>query len=681
MAPSKFQIYVDQSLRQSAPTAPPPAPPNQHHQQPVTTVTTTTTTATAVPTGGHLSLPTSRTDKNPRYIRENLEGKDQRFYFDERKLYPIGGGEYSFEELNYFGWIKRQKDLALKRHCDEVERENDELRQKLEAANQQLTVLANALKQIQLQQQQQQQQQLAQIHTQTATMTMTTGSFKPQSPPTNRLSIVPQSLQPAQGGLEYVDMSCCETLNEGVSVVQDCWKNTLASDKFTVPIDQSQYIRENIPTSTPTSKDDKSKRPIINRRMSRPSMAGSPTLKLSPITETSRDCNSKSSSSSSAMSTTPGTAKKPLVVEPLIIDEPDRPLDPNDPTTYRKLLKMLAEPLDRRSGFIRIKGSLPEIKNRACFGTGADNYLVDKELSKESKTFSAQVLTDDSDTSTSDIPMKAVCFRVDQPPNEWLFYICNELHRRCQKTKPDIELSVMNADPAIMYSDGSILIDEYFRFVSLEDYFVACAQMNKPFPKSVGAYVTLEMIQLVRGMHNCDIVHMNINPKNIIITGYPNREDIESVDKRTSLVKLIGFDYAIDIRLLPADFKFKTTLEHMTTCEMLDSKPWSFEVDWYGVLNCIHRMFFLEQMDPVKEDKRWQVKKQFNGFPTDVWNSLFDELLNINDLQATTGVIDRAIDELSTWIKANISFVLREAANLEIMLEDFCRETNRSVRI
>ena len=357
------------------------------------------------------------------------------------------------------------------------------------------------------------------------------------------------------------------------------------------------------------------------------------------------------------------------MVEPIMIDEPDRPLDPNDPTTYRKLLRALAEPIERRPGYIRVHRNMPEIGNGVCFDAGEDSFLVDKELSKEAKMFTAQLLNDDDLDGV--LTIKAFCLRVDRPANDWMYYICNELHRRLirQKTKPDIELSVMNAEPAIIYADGSILVDEYFKFVSLEDYFVACAELKKPFPKSFAAYLTLELLQILQGIHSCNILHLNINPKNIIVTGCPSREDISGVNERTSVIKLIGFDHAMDQRLLPDDFKFIGQLKHLCTCGMLDSKSWTCEVDWYGALNCIYRMFFLEEMIPVKEGDRWCVKRQFKGFPTDIWPRLFDELLNIDDLQATSATISRSIEEINAWIKANISLVLKDALNLDMVLE------------
>lgn len=653
MAPL-FQIYRDQSVKQDNP------PPQQ--QPPVRPVACNQNV---------------KQQNLIRYIPDALDSH-QRFYFDERKLYPPTGEEYTFEEINLVAWRKKQEQLEQKKKLDLLSRENEELRQKLETFKCQITLLVNSNKQMQqqLQQLQNQQQQLEEEQQQQLEEEQ---QQEPSSPTLihNRLSIVPQSLQPTHG--QGTDMSFYGGIVDVPSVMQNMWENTACHDKFTVPIDQSQYIKENCPTSTPTHNkhpNPKNGQNNLNsRRMSRPSMGGSPTLKLSPITETSRDCNSKSSSSSSALTASPSTVKK--IQQPLYLcDEPEQPLDPFDPSTYTVLIRGLADSLESRSGYHRLKRSIPEICRGSCFEAGSDRYLIDKELCQNPKMFTAQLLTDKSDDS-SEMFFKTICLRVDQPANKWLYYICNELHKRLvkQKTKPDIELSVMIANPAFIYNDGSILLDEYFKFVTIKDFVDACKGLNRPFPKSVAAYITLELIQLVRQMHICDVVHTKISPKNILITCCPTRDDVAQVDERTSIVKLIGFDSAMDLRLVAG---------HASQAEgdKINSHPWNYGVDWLATLNCIHNMFFLEDM--VIEDYETGAvtidKQKFKGFPTNVWSSLFGELPNVcNNFTAATSIIEKASDELNTWIKANIIFVLKEADIIDRTLDEHCKLTDKSL--
>lgn len=624
MAPTKFPIYVDQSMiNQKTAQQPIPPPP---------------------PAPAPAPAPVEQVR---RYKPDDL-ARNQRLGFDERKIYPVQGDEYSFEELNYFAWMKRQEELAVKRKFTEIAYENEDLRQKLNILVQQVQTLQQQLEsqqeQLQAQQQHQDLQQAQDQQQQLQPQVERQQQVKPASPPNHRLSVVPQSLQPATQGADYADMSSYGAFNEAPSIVHDFWKNTLATDKFTVPIDQSHYIRDNVPTSTPT---DKNKRPT-NRRMSRPSLAGSPTLKLSPIVETSRDCNSKSSSSSG--SATPGTAKKPLVYDPPIVEEPAKPVDPHDPTTYCRVLPSLAEPLARRSSWINAKCPMPVIKSNVSFQAGPDKYLVDELVSAEDQIYTAQLLNEDS-IENSDFITKNICFKVDQPANEWLFYICDELHKRLvkQKTQPDIELAIMNADPAVIFTDGSILIDEYYRFVTLDDFVNVCKATKRPFPKSVAAYITLELILLVKGIHSCDIIHTNILPRNIVFASVPSKDDINHVNDRISVIKLLGFDRAIDTRLISNN---------------------AHDVDWLAVLQCVHLMFFSVPLEPNQdEDGRWRVEQQFKGLPTDIWEPFFYALLNIEDLDQTIGIIERAVEELTTWIKANINFVLSGVMDLERLLE------------
>lgn len=589
-----------------------------------------------------------------------------RYFFEDFNIYPITGGEQSFEELRYKRWRKNQK-IRIEAVKD-IKNELDDMRKQFEALNHHNSMLVQERTALLDQIQQLQQIQAQQNQLQTANHQ-------------NRLSIVPQSLQPANCLEDTADMSVYGMVNEAPTAVQDLWRASInqstapmtdrfsiipranANTSFTVPIDQSQYIKDNVPTSTPAQK----------RRLSRPSMGGSPTLKLSPIEETSRECNSKSSSSSSGMSNTPGTVKKPLapILEPVQIYE-DRPLDPNDPTTYYNLLRLLKEPVHARNGYIRIDGDIPFMKpGETYIQTNGDHYLVAGVLSEQEGFYTANLVNNDSNES-SNVPFKMLFMKVDRPANEWLFYICNELHRRVVKQKPDIELSIMTGNPTIFFNNGSILLDEFLRYVTLQRLFDACTSANKKFPRPVAAYLSLELLMVVRQMHVLDVVHMNIKPSNILITSCLGKDEVSQVSEQTSIIKLVSFDRAVDVRLLPSDTKFTSRIPDMMCCQMLDSKPWLYEIDWFGALRCIYEMLYQEEMEVFKDD-RWKTIKNFKegGFPTTCWFQLFDTLLNSDDPEQTLKAVDSAITALNDWIQANISFVIKESATIEMMLDRY----------
>lgn len=663
MAPAKFQIYVDDGLIKPAKTTSKPAKEEKNNE---------------------LEAPALR------FVHESLK-PSHKFYVDPGKLYPGGsfGIEFSFEELRFKNLTesrtqiqerRRQEEVfkeneQLKRGYEQMKKENEDQKQKIDFLTQQMQLLMQQqqILQQQLSQQQQQQQSLppqqsTQQLIQQNSNTIPNGS----GTQSNRLSILPQCFQTTQ---------CLEFNETSHTAVQDLWCATISNqtatynDKLTYPIDQSQYLRDNADSSTPKAKrqdngNDK-RNSIASRRLSRPSLGGSPTLKLSPIVETSRDCNSKSSSSSSGLSATPGTAQKTNQITPAPT-LPERPIDPADPTSYNRLLACINEPIARQ-GVFRYPRNLPKIKpNQTFIRAGHDEYLIDQEISSVNRLYGATLLQDDeSNESTMNVvPLKVYCMKIDQPANEWLFYICKELHRRLvkQRCQPDIELSVMNANPAVFYKDGSVLIDEYPGVAPLSRFLDACDSLHKQFPKSVAALITLELLQVIKQIHSCDIIHMSLNINNLFIANNPTKDDITKINDRTSIIKLVGFDRAMDMRLLAEGSKFESKLNDMMICQMHDSKPWSNEIDWFGALDCIHRMFFGEQIEPAKDTQNnsWIIDRTFKGCPTSVWPSLFKELLNM-----PKPMIDPYIDELSTWVIANVNFVIKEAKILQATLEEY----------
>lgn len=654
--PTGFQIYTDPGVKPQLPRE--PTESDRRNEDKID-----------IP---RKNKPKERDDKRT-FILDDMMPKI-RFAFDIWKHYPIEGGELSYEELRLKEWDRKQSELALKNRVQYLERENEIHKSKVESLTRKNEELIQQIRELQQQEQQNHQQRQQQPDD---TVMMEECQQSPTLMHGGRLSIIPKSLQMAQdqGDHDIPDMSMSI---HNPSVVDDLWAHT-AANKFTLPIDQSAYIRQNIPTSTPNNKRQEPKQlnMVNRRRSSRAHMGGSPTLKLSPITETSRDGNSKSSSSSS--SETPSTIKK---ARPEAIEAPlQLELNPNDPVSYMMLLANFCESLDKVPGFYRAPRGLPMMRNAASLQAGSDTYLIQKEIA--TGIYSAQLLPDDSneeESSSMDFAIKRVCCRVDKPANEWLFYICTEFHNRLPrlKTKPDIELSIMMTNPAIIYSDASVVIDEYCRYITLQDFLDASQEAKRPFPKSIAAYVALELIQIVRQMHICDIVHLNVKPSSMLIMAAPSNDDLKNVREQTTMVKLIGFDRAIDLRLVPQDFKFEGHLGGFPCSDYFESQPWSHEADWIGVLNCINQMFFKQNLSINKSsDGRWTVNQQFKGLPTEIWTDLYDKLLNAKETSDVESMIESAIEELSTWINANANFVMKEMTTFDELVENKMEKSKR----
>ena len=185
---------------------------------------------------------------------------------------------------------------------------------------------------------------------------------------------------------------------------------------------------------------------------------GGLTAKLSPIVETSREYNSKSSSSSSGtMSTTGGTTSAALSRRQRLLSGVDN-IDPFDVQLTYKLLETLAEPIDSRKGFFRVKKKLPKMKQReTLLKLGTDSYSVVRLVATGAyaQVYSAQI-DDTTDSFNSDytsnstglskyVSPKWFALKVAKQANEWEFYICDELHKRLVRSNclPDIVIKLM----------------------------------------------------------------------------------------------------------------------------------------------------------------------------------------------------------------------------------------------
>lgn len=137
---------------------------------------------------------------------------------------------------------------------------------------------------------------------------------------------------------------------------------------------------------------------------------------------------------------------------------------------------------------------------------------------------------------------------------------------------------------------------------------------------------------------------------------------------------MIDFGRAIDMRLLPegVTFTYKVETKGSQCPEMLDSKPWNYHTDWFGVLDCIHTLVFLEYIT-LQEGKVWSIAQRFNkrNHLKDVWDPLFDGLLNLQDENAAVPkVVDTAIEELMAYVLENQALIQRDGQELDTFITE-----------
>ncbi|CAG2109824.1 unnamed protein product [Medioppia subpectinata] len=654
----------------------------------------------------------------------------KKFYFNERKLYA-GGEEFSFEEIRARKWYMKKKREEEVVRSAKLEEEVAALRLQVQQllcsqqSSQQPTASGSAQPSVSV-------KQLA--------LKSLTVEESHSSPPPHPPSSVDSSAN------KSVTISPDNASKAAFSLVRDLWNGTVGTtdlvDTHSKSIDDHKpKQKENFlifADTTITSKtDDRNAKPreslaygvdytialpkseesffaktsssstpmadrtksvglnanAIQSFHSNLNFVDGMTAKLSPIIETSREYNSKSSSSSSGtMSTTGGSA---LSRRQRALSGVVEPVDPFDAYLLTQLLHSLSEPIASRKGFFRVKRSLPKIKPKETLvKLGADTYLVERLVATGAyaHVYMAQI-EDTGDSLDSDetagstgfskfITQKWFALKVAKQANEWEFYICDELHKRLTRSKccPDIELSVMSSNPSVMFKDGCVLVDEFAPNGTLIDVVNACKQQDKQFPKSLIAYFALELILIVQQIHKNLIIHADIKPDNLLVLNFPVREDINNVLKRTTSLKLIDFGRSIDLHLFPEGTVFNVSVKTKGSqcCEMLDSKPWTFQTDWFGVLDCIHVMLFGDYIKVRKNkvNNNWEIMEKFKRYHmSEVWTPLFTTLLNIPNCEQMPDLLP-FVDQLNEYIKQNINQIVRDGNDLEVM----CDSVNKKAK-
>jgi checkpoint serine/threonine-protein kinase len=348
----------------------------------------------------------------------------------------------------------------------------------------------------------------------------------------------------------------------------------------------------------------------------------------------------------------------------------------------------LTEQLDKRRGFFYVNRSLPKIKlETTALKLGTDKYLIHDQRDEGSyaKIYAAQIVDEDDDDvtgATMALPkdgIKWFALKISKPPNAWEFYICDELHKRLARSKRpvDIELSVMCVKPAVLFKDATVLVDELCSNGSVIRIVNVLKAKNKTFPKALLGYLVLELLLVVKEMHAHHIIHADLKPDNVLVINFPIKEDIVAVQKakRTSCIKIIDFGRAIDMVLFPANtvFTYKVETKGSQCPEMLDSRPWNYHTDWFGVLDIIHTLLFGEYIQLSEGGKSWGIKAKLNKrlHTKELWEPLFDELLNLESDAACPQIVDQTIQLLTEFVDMNANTIFKEAVELDsLMLQE-----------
>ncbi|XP_065176427.1 mitotic checkpoint serine/threonine-protein kinase BUB1-like [Sycon ciliatum] len=406
------------------------------------------------------------------------------------------------------------------------------------------------------------------------------------------------------------------------------------------------------------------------------------TKKLSPIEEElSRTGSSLSRSSStgsnrSGMCSTIASVQHDTIAEEEPMDEPvSIPADPSASTCFpdetvinglyvgdpfspgkrAKWMQHIGSDLSDHPGYKDLSTKpLPEVSEKLL----GKAVILDEDDERSvfvlkdllgtgafSTVFSANHVAQDFAKDKEDI----VALKVSETeiPDMWEFFLASHLPQRITNAgHADAAGYFINVKQCFHYANGTCMVLNRFK-CTLLDVVNMYKSRHQTMPEALVLYYTWHMLHAVEALHAAGYLHADIKPDNFVISNdlfilakFLQDSSANLVSSKLSELNrvkplhLIDYGRAIDMSCLPASTSFNATVDtdDFACVEMIESRPWTQQIDTFGVLGTIHVLLNGDYMKVVKKNSAsnpWQPTVRPKRYWNPIWNKLYSQLLNV----------------------------------------------------
>lgn len=330
-----------------------------------------------------------------------------------------------------------------------------------------------------------------------------------------------------------------------------------------------------------------------------------------------------------------------------------RPLDFNRAPEVRKFIKALSK---SRSTSDKITTSLSLPPALRFPKSPSKTYTIKRELGKGAF---APVYLATEEEATSDEAEQLLAMKCEHPPTPWEFHIMSLLQLRLSdhRTAP----SLLKPHALHLFADEAYLLESYLDqgtlldLVNLAKTDPSSANTTGTLDESVAMFFTIELLRTVEAMHSKNVLHGDLKADNCLVRLSSTEEwDAQyapdgSNGWSSKGLCLIDFGRGIDMRAFRPDVQFVADWKtgKQDCLEMRELRPWTYQVDYYGIAGVVHSLLFGKYIEDVAVDaaprdagdgdqtmaigskKRYKLREGLKRYwQTELWAPLFDLLLN-----------------------------------------------------
>lgn len=270
--------------------------------------------------------------------------------------------------------------------------------------------------------------------------------------------------------------------------------------------------------------------------------------------------------------------------------------------------------------------------------------------------------------------------KMENPPSPWEFYMMRLSHSRLGP-QHRVSASLSYAHELHLYRDEAFLFLPYHPNGTLLDVVNHFrSESSGVMDELLAMFFAIELMRTVEGLHAKHLCHGDLKADNCLLrldefSSTPLLANKWRADGSGGWgargISLIDFGRGIDMRAFVPQVEFfadwKTTEQDCS--EMREARPWTWQIDYYGLASTIHCLLFGKYIETARCDsggigkgRKYKIRESLKRYwQMDIWADCFEVLLNPssfveveeNGAMPVLKSMKRVRERMESWLEAN----------------------------